>query len=482
MNQQELPVNAFINPSGANKASVESFLSKALHRIISTVSSSEERSSLPGKIKIPTQEIIPEESIGDDKLIDELETLLLSSINPSHPGWISHMDPPPTAASLIGDLATASINNNMLSVEMSPAFSRLEQQVVHRICRLFNLGPNTSGVLCSGGSLANLQALTVARNVKLGTMEDSVQQLPKKPVLFASEVAHSSIQKAAMILGLGKDAVRPVAVDSNSKMEAGALQDSIKQSRDDGMVPFCVVATAGTTTTGSIDPLEAIGRIARQENLWYHVDAAYGGALAFSDSHRDKLAGISDADSIIFNPQKWLYVAKTCALVLFKDQQQLVENFRIGAPYMEEDEDVINLGEIGVQGTRHADILKLWASFQHIGRKGFQQLIDESYHLTDLLHNKLQAFECIQISSTPEMNIICFRGRPEWISSSKRDEWNKGLQAYLLEKHEIFFSLPTYDERKWLRTVILNPFVSEQTINNIIHGIASYIEETREHT
>lgn len=481
MNQQELPPNAFINPSGSNKESIEHFLSKALHRIISIVSSSETRSSLPEKIDIPTQPI-PEQSIGDEKLIDQLETILLSSVNPSHPGWIPHMDPPPTTASLIGDFAAASVNNNMLSVEMSPALSRLEQQIVHRICQLFNLGPNASGVLCSGGSLANLQALTVARNEKLKTKEGGVQGLSKKPVLFASEIAHTSIQKAAMILGLGQDSVRLVPVDSESRMIIDELEAAINQAKSEGKMPFCVVATAGTTTTGNIDPLEDIGRISQQENLWYHVDAAYGGALAFSNSHKDKLAGMSAADSITFNPQKWLYVAKTCAIILFKDQHQIVENFRIGAPYMEEDEDLINLGEISLQGTRHADILKLWASFQHIGRKGFQQLIDESYHLTNLLHDKLKAINCIQLASTPEMNIICFRGQPEWISSSKWDEWNKGLQEYLLDKHKIFFSLPTYRNNKWLRTVILNPSVNKQTINNINQGIASYIEKTQEYT
>ncbi|NGP90187.1 pyridoxal phosphate-dependent decarboxylase family protein [Fodinibius halophilus] len=478
MDQQKFPANAFINPSGTNKEGIENFISKALHRIISVISSSETRSPLPGEIDIPNQPI-PEESIGDEQLIDHLETLLLSSINPSHPGWLPHMDPPPTTASLIADFATASVNNNMLSVEMSPAFSRLEQQVVRKICQMFNLGQKASGVLCSGGSLANLQALAVARNKKLSTKEGGIQELPKKPILFASKVAHTSIQKAAMILGLGQDSVQPIPVDSDSQMITEELEAAINQAKNDGKLPFCVVATAGTTTTGNIDPLEDIGSITQQENLWYHVDAAYGGALVFSNSHHDKLAGISKADSITFNPQKWLYVAKTSAMVLFKDQDHLVNSFKVGAPYMEQDEERINLGEISLQGTRHADILKLWASFQHIGRKGFQQLIDQSYQLTNLLHDKLKVIDCIQLASTPKMNIICFRGQPKWITSARWDEWNKGLQEYLLENHKIFFSLPTYNDSKWLRTVILNPFVNKQSINNINQGITSYIRKTQ---
>lgn len=477
MDLSALPDTAFIHPQGDTAGRTELLLHQAVQRIHTLLSQAQDRAIFtPFDPADPqfTFEFNPDPR-SETEILDHLEMLLKSSMNPGHPGWMGHMDPMPTTLSLIGDLAAAGVNNNLLSLEMSPLFSRLERSVIQSFAQQFGLGERADGVMVSGGSLANLQALALARNVAFDLADGGLTQLDRPPVLLASEVAHTSIQKAAMILGLGGSSVIPVYTDPDSRMRIDHLQHQIHKARFSGSAPFCVVATAGTTTTGNIDPLPQIAEICREQGLWLHVDAAYGGAIVLSDRHKHRLAGIEQADSITFNPQKWLYVAKTCAMVLFRDGSRLRSHFRIPAPYMNTAEEEINLGEISVQGTRHADVLKLWLSLQHLGLKGYAGLIDESYRLTEYFAAQLQQLDPIQMASTPEMNLICFRGLPDGIPETEQDRWNADLQAFLLDNYQIFFSTPIYRGQKWLRAVLLNPTIDEAILDRACQGIADFI-------
>lgn len=224
-----------------------------------------------------------EAPVPEGELLEESRGLLVRSMNAAHPGYVGHMDSMPTTASVLGDLDASAVNNNMLSLEMSPAFSRLEVLLLRKFAGLFGLGGESGGVMAGGGSLANLQALAVARNVAFGgAKEGGIVGLTERPVILASDAAHTSVAKAAMLLGLGTDAVVAVATDASSRMDPAALRDGILRAEAEGGAPFCVVGTAGTTVTGSVDPLAEVGDVARERGLWFHVDAAYGGALAFS--------------------------------------------------------------------------------------------------------------------------------------------------------------------------------------------------------
>ncbi|MEM9543609.1 MAG: pyridoxal-dependent decarboxylase, partial [Cyanobacteria bacterium P01_E01_bin.42] len=358
----------------------------------------------------------------------------------------------------------------------SPIFSRLESHLLAEFAALFGLGTRSGGVMLSGGSLANLQALAVARNVKFDALQQGIIPLDRAPVVLASEVAHTSLQKAAMLLGLGAAAVIPVKTNADSQMNIEALKRAIATAKQAGKIPFCIVGTAGTTTTGNIDPLLEIGQIARENELWFHIDAAYGGALILSENQRQRLTGIERADSITFNPQKWLYVAKTCAMVLFRDMERLTKSFRVKAPYMRDAGDFINLGELSVQGTRHADILKLWLSLQHIGKSGYDRLIEESYQLTDYFRQQIEKRPFLEIASKPEMNLLCFRGVPPWISEEEWDKWNANLQAYLLRQGNLFLSLPVYRGNRWLRAVLLNPYADKTVCDRVFESIDKFAD------
>ena len=472
MNQSELPDAAFIDPSGANAEAVRGLAEDVLDQLLTQLETADDRSPLPDQGTVPSA-AVPESPRSQAELLGRLDTVVEGSMNPAHPGYIGHMDTMPTAVSVLGDLVASAVNNNMLSVEMSPIFSELEVQMTEAIAGEFGLGPDAGGVLASGGSLANLHALSVARNRAFDIHTSGLSGLDREPVLFASEVAHTSLQKAAILLGLGTDAVVAVETDDRSRMDPAALEQAIERTKRDGRAPFCIVATAGTTTTGNIDPLPEIHHIADDHDLWFHVDAAYGGALVFSEAERERLDGIEAADSVTFNPQKWCYVAKTCAMALFADIDVLQEDFRIGAPYMRGDDAIPNLGELSIQGTRRSEILKLWLTFQHLGREGLTQLIDESYRLTTTIRDRVVDHDALELASEPEMNLVCFRAAPEWCPSDEQDELNSQLQRTLLSEHEIFVSLPTYRGKRWLRVVLLNPFTDEETIDRLFDGISA---------
>lgn len=475
MDRSDLPDDAFIDPSGENAEAVTTLAESVLETLLSRMTAAEARAPLPEEPTVPSAAIADAPRPASE-LVEELETVVEDSMNPAHPGYVGHMDTMPTTVSVLGDLVASAVNNNMLSVEMSPVFSELEVRLTESVAAEFGLGPDAGGVLTSGGSLANLHALSVARNHAFDVLESGLAGLDREPVLFASEAAHTSLRKAAMLLGLGTEAVVPVETDERSRMRPEALQRAVARAERDGVAPFCVVATAGTTTTGNVDPLPAIGEIAADEDLWFHVDAAYGGALVLSETERGRLDGIEDADSVTFNPQKWCYVAKTCAMALFADVDALHEEFRIGAPYMRGDDGISNLGELSVQGTRRADVLKLWLTFQHLGREGLAQLIDESYRLTAMVRDRVVTHDALELASEPETNVVCFRAVPEGRPTDGLDELNDELQRTLRAEHDVFVSLPTHRGNRWLRAVLLNPFTTEETIDRLFEGIDAVLE------
>lgn len=479
-----LPSNAFIHPAGDNAAEIEALLHQVVTLLVEEMASAGERSPLPNPIETETLRQwahIPEQSVDADVLLERVRSQIQHAMNAAHPGYIGHMDSIPTTMSVIGDLLAAALNNNMLSVEMSPVFSRLESLVMKQIAERFGLGSESGGVIVSGGSLANLQALSVARNVAFDAVDNGVVGLAQQPVFFVSEVAHTSMQKAAMMMGLGTNAAVAVHTNANAQIDIDDLEDKLAQAKRRGQKPFAVVATAGTTVTGNVDPIEAIADIASTHSLWFHVDAAYGGAIAFSPQHRHLLAGIHRADSVTFNPQKWLYVAKTCATILFKNVDVLKSHFRILAPYMGNDSEWINLGELTVQGTRHPDILKLWLSLQHIGSEGYGQIIEHNYRLTEQFVQAVQARKhYLQLASQPQMNLVCFRLAPDSTSEDSRDALNAQLQQYLLTPDtaaasSVFLSLPSYRKQKWLKAVLLNPFTTETTIQQLFKKIDDFV-------
>ena len=467
MNRSELPSSAFIDPRGGNRDEIDELIQQVISLLLPYLTEAAQRPPLP-QVSLKDA-VIAETPVAFEELLEGLRPLIAGAMNSAHPGYIGHMISIPTTFSIVGDLIAAALSNNMLFHELSPTFTPLELTLMKQFARLFGLGEKSGGVLLGSGTMANLQSLAVARNLMCGTFDRGLSAAEKPPVILASEVAHSSIQKAAMILGLGKVGVISVQTNDNSQMDPESLQAAIAKARAEGRSPFCVVATAGTTITGNIDPLIEIGRIAKEHGLWFHVDAAYGGALIFSEKHHGRLAGIEHADSVTFNPHKWLFISSGCAMALFRSMEAMEEAFRIPSPYSNNAGAVTNLGEISVHGSRRVEVLKLWLSLQHLGKRGYRQLVDEGCALTEYFGAKVRERPFLELAGSPDMNILCFRGAGP--SSVAWDDWNADLQTHLLRDRNVYLSLPPYRGTRWLRAVLLNPFTDEGMVDEVFDDI-----------
>ncbi len=473
-------LNQFISPDNSNRLEVESLVKKVTKQLLDFLSNASEKPTNPTIKYCDTFHFkIPEFSQNQNEIQAALQELYELSMNPANPKYIGHMDSMPTLWSVIGDFIASALNNNVLSLEMSPFITQLEYSLTKQFAQLFGFPETAGGVMLSGGTLSNLQALLIARNTKLDIKNGNLFLLKKEPVIFTSEHSHSSIQKIGMMIGIGTENVIKIKTDNNSKIDIHDLELQIKEQIKAGKQPFAIVATAGTTVSGNIDPLENISKLAKKFDLWLHVDAIYGGAVIFSEKYKNLINGIEEADSISFNPQKWMYVAKTCSMVLFRDFNKMVENFRISAPYMKEQSAYINLGEINVQGTKYAEVVKLWLSLQSLGKNGYEKLIDYSFYLTDAFKKEITKRPFLKFTSKPEMNIICFRGEPTNVNPKEFDTWNDKLQQYLVSQTDFFLSLPKYKNGLWLRAVLLNPFLTIEHISMLFEYIDNYELATR---
>lgn len=479
MDLSSLPSAAFIDPTGANREEVDALMGHLWALLRARAAGAATHAPMPPAGAPVPAAVIPNDPVAEAAILEGLDRLLAGAMNPANPGFIGHMDPPPATFSVLGELAAALANNNMLSLEMSPAFSRLEASLMCAFGRLFGLGPDSGGVMASGGSLANLQALAVARNRAFGVRERGLAGYSVRPMILASAAAHASVAKAAMILGLGTESVVPVAADASGRMASDDLEAVLARVAAVGIVPFCVVATAGTTVTGAIDHLAEIAAVAREKGLWLHVDAAHGGALAFSERERHRLTGIEKADSVTFNPQKWLYVAKTCAMLLFRDMGVLERDFRIPAPYMAEAGGFTNLGEITIQGTRHAEVLKLWLALQHLGRRGYGGLVEQGMDLARYLAGGVAARHWLTLAAAPDTNLVCFRAAPNDRTPEGQDALNARLQRRLHDEDGFFLSLPVFRERRWLRAVLVNPHADTVSLDRLLAALDRLCAEER---
>ena len=360
-----------------------------------------------------------------NNLLVEIEDLIYTSFCPSHPGSLANLDPPPLTISIIGDLIASGLNNNLLAEELSPSISNLENDLCEWLSKKIGFKENSGGIAASGGTLNNLNALVTAKYSSGSTINNEA-------VLIVSEDAHVSFKKCAKILGVEEKNIYLVNTDKNGSMHVPSFIKLINSIVSSGKEIFAVVATFGTTFRGALDPINEIGRICKERQIWLHIDASIGGIFLIADNKFDNINNFnfSNANSITINPQKLLGIAKTSSLLLVSNINTLKNTFQTGLPYIDSADDVVNRGELGVQGSRPAEIIKLWLGLRFLGIEGIEKILVESLLKKSMFIEKLDENK-FEILSGP-LHIISFL--PKNMNTEQSNKWTLKARNTLLEK------------------------------------------------
>jgi aromatic-L-amino-acid decarboxylase len=402
---------------------------------------------------------VPEGPMPEDELVAYLRKAVLDySLKAGHPAHLAYITGAGTVPGAVADLLASGLNPNVGGWLLAPAATEIELLLTQWLAGRFGLPESAGGLIVAGGAIANFIALKTARDAIAGQdiRRDGVKE---RLALYCSEEAHVTIDRAADMLGLGTDAVRHIPVDDGLRIRPAALAEAIRSDVDAGIRPVAVVGTSGTTGTGAIDPLPELAEIAAEHGIWFHVDAAYGGALALSDELRPLLDGIERADSITLDPHKWLSTPLGSGCVLVRDLQRLADSFGVYASYVHEDEALdrgINLGFMGPQFSRGFDALKVWVSLLAHGRAAYARRIAHDIELTRYLAARVEEHPEFELVASG-LSICCFRYRPAGAEDEEYvDRLNERLMSELQLDGRVYPSNAIVNGRFCLRTCIVN--------------------------
>jgi sulfinoalanine decarboxylase len=410
---------------------------------------------------MPAVEPAPQ-PLATDQLLADLQLVMDGAYNPGHPGALAHLDPPPLGASIVAELVCAGLNNNLLAEELSPSLTRLERSLMAWLAERLGLPPGSGGVPASGGTLSNLMALVTARRSReLASCGQAV--------VLASADAHVSLAKSLAVMGLPPDALRQVPVDAQGAMDPDHLEHQLQRLAAQGIPVIAVVATAGTTVRGAVDPLPAIGALCRRHGVWLHVDGAIGAVFALSDSHRSRVPGLELADSLTVNPQKLLGITKTSSLLLLARPRLLETAFGTGLPYMEPSWGGGHGGESGLQGTRPAEVLKLWLGLRQLGLSGIEAVLDGAVARRRQLQALLAEIPGLRLVGGP-LHLLAFT--PERGDAAAVERWSQRTRQQLLAA-ELMLSRPLYGGRHHLKAVLGNPHTGRRELERLAAVVAA---------
>jgi aromatic-L-amino-acid decarboxylase len=376
----------------------------------------------------------PEQGRSFEALLDFLDRRVFPyHAREPHPRFLAYIPSCPTFPAVLGDWIATGFNFFAGVWPVAAGLNALELQVLEWFRTWVGMPRGTSGLLTSGGSAATLTAVVAARHAAVG---DDTSRLPRL-VMYTSDQAHSSVPRAAWIAGIARSHVRLLPSDERFRMRSDALRTAIGRDRDAGLLPFLVIGTAGSTSTGAVDPLHELADICAAEALWLHLDAAYAGFATLTARGRVVLAGIERADTLTLDPHKWLFVPFECGCLLARDPRALATAFRIYPEYLKDVESAgeeVNFADYGEQLTRYSRALKVWLSVSYFGLAAIRGAIERGIELAALAERLLRELPDIEITSPASFGIVCFRARPRGVDDARAlDTLNERVNARVNE-------------------------------------------------
>lgn len=416
-----------------------------------------------GKTKEAINVELPLEGRPLDELIDECRTVMDLSRHNGHPRFFGYIASPSTPIGAYADLIASALNANITCWRSGPSGTEIEQLVVRWLGSLIRYDDNAKGLLTSGGSMANMIALLIASRHKGGVdaAHRGLWNAGAPMTIYASEEVHMSIAKAADILGFGRDQVRVVGCDERQRMRVDQVRTQIKTDLKNGFRPFCVVASAGTTNTGAVDPLVEIDEVAREFELWFHVDGAYGAPGVLDQRKSALFAGLERADSVSLDPHKWLFVPVDAGCLLFRDPVAAASAFST------EDADYIKVHgltedaafaywDYGVELSRRFRALKVWLTLNYYGVGRLTEAIVEDNSLAAYMGELVSHAEDFELLAPVELSICCFRYVKKDASEAELDQLNAQIMAAVQKSGCAYLSNATVNGKFALRACITN--------------------------
>jgi L-2,4-diaminobutyrate decarboxylase len=395
-----------------------------------------------------------------------------------HPRYVGHQVSAPLPAAIWAEPLVSAINNSLAVYEMSPAGTALEHQIVRWMCELAGFGEGAGGTLTSGGTEATFTALLAARAAVLpDAWERGVATTAgeRPPLLVCGEHAHYAVTRAAGELGLGMRNV-VVVPSRDRRMDPDALRLTLDAAARDGRQVMAVVATAGSTATGSFDALDAIGALCAERGIWLHVDGAHGASALLSSRHRHRVHGIERARTVAWDPHKMMLLPLSVGMLLARDERDLDGAFAQRAPYLfhgGDGERVWDQGTRSFQCSRRADALKLWVALQRYGTDGIGALYDHLCDIARAMYDAIAERADFEALHEPECNILCFRwvGRRD-LADDRLDTLNRELRERYNRTGEGWITATNLDGRRVLRVTIMNPRTTVDDVRAVLDGLA----------